>query len=444
MKKHATLVFALIATNFAFAQSISINSQFVNPCGADANNEFIIARTFAQPLNIADLALGSYDPSTSVNYNYWFYGTNVVTNPYPTFSAATPETCGSTGVSCYTFAYPSITGDNTNINTRITALNTIAGCNVFLPVPSTDIIPANSKFIIFLGGGCADFDNAAANLNFSNHCAGGVPTTQYYFVMAKAGAGCGGGGYFSNSATRTTTLAAFKTGSNTDINNYDVIYQNYNPASVNAGNAGVAALNNSGAVTWIGNQGCVPAANVLLPLSTIVNFNASSKNGFVALNWAVSKHEDGTVFSLEKSLDGTNYQTINEQNSQSQQTTYSYNDRVVNDNRTYYRIRIFNTRTQELAYSNVRVVEHGNKNSFFAKAVLSNQTLNLQIDANQAQTATIKLISGAGQVLLGQQTHINSGINTISFKLSSPAIGIYYCMIELASGERQSIKLIQQ
>ncbi len=154
MKKIYSLAAMLLLFSAANAQLI-LNTQFINPCGGDEHNEFIVAKTGPLSVNIADIAFGSYNPSSNsngvggtavVNYNYWWRGNNAVSTPYPTFSNFPNESCGD-GLSCYGFLYPSSAADNVDITTLINQLNTIAGCNVFLPVPSTDVLPANSNII---------------------------------------------------------------------------------------------------------------------------------------------------------------------------------------------------------------------------------------------------------------------------------------------------------
>lgn len=117
---------------------VNIIDQFVNPCGNDAQNEFIIFNTSVD-INIANMALGSYDPLGPQNYNYWWYGSNTPSCPYNANFSVYPEACSSLSSTTFSFLYPSNSSNNTIINARINELNTIAGCTVFLAVPSTNV-----------------------------------------------------------------------------------------------------------------------------------------------------------------------------------------------------------------------------------------------------------------------------------------------------------------
>lgn len=141
---------------------LALSTQFINPCGGDEHNEFIMAKSVIADVGIYSILLGPYNASTNpdgvggtpvVDYDYWRAGqedgTGELLSPYPTFSNFSGESCGN-GVNCYGFLHPSVPSDKADIDYLITQLNTAAGCNVFLPVPeATEIIPANNNIIIF-------------------------------------------------------------------------------------------------------------------------------------------------------------------------------------------------------------------------------------------------------------------------------------------------------
>ena len=106
MKKiYFSIAFLYLIFSHVSAQLI-INTQFINPCGGDEHNEFIVAKTASVAVNIADICFGSYNPSTNSNgiggnaikdYNYWWSGTNTAVSAYPTFSSYSGESCGKIG-----------------------------------------------------------------------------------------------------------------------------------------------------------------------------------------------------------------------------------------------------------------------------------------------------------------------------------------------------------
>ena len=95
MKKIYFLLVSIFTLLHGTHAQLVLTTQFINPCGGDEHNEFIVAKTGPTPVNIADVVFGSYNPSSNsngiggtavVNYNYWWRGNNAVSTPYPVFS----------------------------------------------------------------------------------------------------------------------------------------------------------------------------------------------------------------------------------------------------------------------------------------------------------------------------------------------------------------------
>jgi len=364
MKKiYFSLIMLVLMLHGALAQ-LTLNTQFINPCGGDEHNEFIVAKTGAIAVNIADIVFGSYNPSSNsngvggtavVNYNYWWRGTNAVSTPYPTFSNFPDESCEN-GLSCYGFRYPSVAADNTDITDLINQLNTAAGCNVFLPVSNTDILPSNSNVIFFLGAGyrspsgLCGFDNVATNLNFSNHCNAGVPIATYYVVFgtgSSSGPTClnTGSGYFSNSSRRVSTLHTYNgTGDTLLTASYTSSFQDYDPGGgATAGNAGIIVPNASGTgTTWVNNQGCVPPPSTVLAIR-LDYFTGVLKNKKGLLKWRSSFEENIRDFVLEKSLNGRDFLPLKHVSPKNiSGSEYNTTDESLATGNNFYRLKVIN------------------------------------------------------------------------------------------------------
>ena len=261
-----------------YGQSIRLITQFINPCGLDGGNEFIIGLANT-PINVGNLGFASINhtsvsPIVQPDFNWYWYGKNVINAPRPTFTPSL-ENCGvsGSGLSCFRILDPGTPADATTIDNVRTTLNTIAGCPVFQQVPATGIIPGG-LFSVFLGAGGCGLDVPATNLNFSNHCSGSTPIQQYYLVVGNGAytplSACSGG-YFvnSNGSSRTSVIYNYTGGGNTIPANYqssNTIYTN-GPAP-SAGNAGVIVPTGSGGSIWVNNYGCVPSPMVILDEKT--------------------------------------------------------------------------------------------------------------------------------------------------------------------------------
>jgi|GEM_PF-2740830 len=465
MKKIYLSVFAFAAMiSFAKAQLV-LSTQFINPCGGDEHNEFIVAKTGSNAVNIADVCFGSYNPSSNsngtggtavVNYNYWWRGRNAVSSPYPTFSDFPNEACDD-GLSCYGFRYPSAPADNADITTLINELNTIAGCNVFIPVPNTDVIPANSNVIFFLGAGyrgtsaLCGFDNAAANLNFGNHCSSGAPVATYYAVFGNAsgaGASCSntGGGYFSNSSRRISTLHTYLGGDTLLPASYSYSFQDYDPGSgATTGNAGIIVPNGSGGTTWINNQGCVPAANTVLAIR-LDYFTAVLKDKKGLLKWRSSFEESIHDFIIEKSFNARNFFDLKHVTPKNiSGSEYNAIDESLATGNNFYRLKVKNL-DGTTDYSQIVKINFskGTPSGWFIYPNPAEGTdAALVYQSTTSKTITVNVTDVAGKVISTGVHNITAGNNKINIPTQEISAGMYMVTI-FSEGQKETAAFIKK
>lgn len=452
MKKiYLGILFFVCMLTVAQAQLI-LNSQFINPCGGDEHNEFIVARSGTDAVNIADMAFASYDPANSTaanpNYNYWWAGSNIPSSPYPAFSNFPNESCGTmTGITCYGFRYPSNSTDKADIDDLIGQLNTAAGCNVFLPVPTTDIIPANSVVVIFIGAGYRNatglcgFDNVAANLNFANHCNAGVPTATYYAVFGtggNAGPNCSntGSGYFSNTDRRVSILHTFKGGDNTVMANYVSTWQDYDPGSSGgAGNAGIIVPSTTGSGTdWINNQGCVPAPSVIVPVK-FEYFTGALKENAGLLKWKTSFEEAIKTFVIEKSFNGRDFAAFKSvAPGNISGSTYYLTDNALAGGNNFYRLKVINL-DGTIDYSAIVRINYtkGALSNWYISPNPASGNASVIYKSNTSKVIFMKVTDAAGKLISSSTYSIRSGTNKLNIPSAKLSSGMY--VINLVSGD---------
>jgi hypothetical protein len=191
------------------------------------------------------------------------------------------------------------------------------------------------------------FDDLANNLNFSNHCNAGVPTTIYYVVFGTgsgAGSSCSNtsGGYFSNSSKRVSALHVFNGGSKTVAANYTTSLQEYSPGAGITGNAGLIIPDGASGPDWINNKGCVPPPNTILAIR-LAFFKGAINNKKITLQWLSAFEQDIQSFVIEKSLDGRNfYPLTNLRPSNISGTQYSTEDANPANSFNFYRLKVIN------------------------------------------------------------------------------------------------------
>lgn len=158
---------------------------------------------------------------------------------------------------------------------------------------------------------------------------------------------------------------------------------------------------------------------ILNPLPvTLISFDAAKQGSQTYLNWVVAQEEGISMYIVERSSDGNHFISINTVNSinSAVQHTYSVFDNVPLNGTNYYRLEIVDN-TGKITYSDIRVINYGNQNSFVIYPNPAKNYVNIQ--SSIAGVAYIYNIRGA----LVKTVTIQAGVNNIDIsKLSS---GIY-------------------
>lgn len=443
-----TALCLIFLSKLLFAQGspsgqLNLLTQFINPCGLDGSNEFITLSTGNNMVNINDMAFASQDPNsggTLPNLNFYWRGKNVAQEPYPTLTLNN-EACGVPSLHCYGIADPSVTAEAAIIDSRISALNMIAGCTVFLPVPTDGNIPANSNVIFFLGAYICDFSNISTNLNFSNHCSTGA---QYYAVFGLGDGGvqaCGSNfsGYFSNTEERTSVSYVFTGGDNTNPANYNTNSVNYTPGDTPAsGNAGLIDPNGN----WINNQNCIPVSS-LLPIE-LLNFYGKATSATIELRWQTVTEKNNAYIIVERSKNGIQFNEIGHvegRGNSAELQSYTYIDQNPFPDINYYRLKQVDYDNQT-TYHPIIAVE------FIGKA-LRNSQINIYNITNELKIEFVEPLHSESKLtitdmmgrLVAQQL-LNAGTAQYVLPIGMLPRGCY-CVIWESKNSREVLRFLK-
>ena len=106
-------------------------------------------------------------------------------------------------------------------------------------------------------------------------------------------------------------------------------------------------------------------SNVILPVN-LLSFNALYNQNVVELDWTISDEENISDYSIERSIDGIHFTSINSQSSMNSSIQKNYNAVDANfpddANKLYYRLRITGL-SGSLYYSKVIVVNINSSNA---------------------------------------------------------------------------------
>ena len=186
--------------------------------------------------------------------------------------------------------------------------------------------------------------------------------------------------------------------------------------------------NRTGTYTFCGSAGL--GSSVLAVV--ISNFSGTRQNNNVVLNWATESESDNAYFEIERSVDGTNFQTVGKvagAGSTSFKTYYNFTDitalaTVV----SYYRLKEVSGTGSYKYYSALVVIKPDNKLKN-AVTILTNPVtdkLNIRVSATAVAKMGLKIINSIGQVIYRQSEVLVKGDNI--FTIKSPATlhkGIY-------------------
>lgn len=176
-------------------------------------------------------------------------------------------------------------------------------------------------------------------------------------------------------------------------------------------------------------------------------FFVSLSNKIPALTWS-AEFDRGTVFNIQRSYDGSNFNTIEYMPSESGRSEYNYNDKLVNTNApvVYYRIKARELNGEE-KYSPIRVVKFGN-NPMVSMQTAPNPFANnfiINYSAIEKETITVRLFNVNGQQKLVKTVAVNNGNNIINItEAANFAKGIYVIQISNGQGVTSSGKIVKQ
>jgi Secretion system C-terminal sorting domain len=176
-------------------------------------------------------------------------------------------------------------------------------------------------------------------------------------------------------------------------------------------------------------------------------FFVSVSNKIPALTWS-AEFSRGTVFNIQRSYNGSDFNTIDYIQSENGRSEYNYNDKLVNTNASivYYRIKAREIDGQE-KYTPVRVVRFGNSPMVSLQTAPNPFANNFNINYVAAAKGmiTIRMFNVNGQQKLIKNVAVNNGNNIINVAEASRfAKGMYVIEIKDENGKTLSGKIMKQ
>jgi len=168
--------------------------------------------------------------------------------------------------------------------------------------------------------------------------------------------------------------------------------------------------------------------NSPLPV-TLKNWQVSIENSLVKLNWKTGFEELGTSFEIQRSSNGTTFQTVFLINGTGHDASYSWTDASPLNGKSFYRLKIIES--SKVSFSLViPIINHqlGVISSFYADA----SQLHLQFNSNRTQSASLTIINYSGGIVKKQT--LASGVTSITIPITVLPSGNYILKITTVNG----------
>jgi hypothetical protein len=186
---------------------------------------------------------------------------------------------------------------------------------------------------------------------------------------------------------------------------------------------------------------------VILPVS-LIDFNGNLNSNIAKLNWSVTNEINMNQYSIERSSDGINFNTVATVNAGSNVTSvtnYTVSDNLAgfNGQTVYYRLKMIEKngsfKNSKTISFKLNATVKGGINLMPNPAI---SFVNIKVSAIKDGTAAVKIVDMLGRTVLLQNNKVLTGVNTFSFNnLSTLSAGTYSVQV-MVDGTIYNEKLI--
>ncbi len=219
-------------------------------------------------------------------------------------------------------------------------------------------------------------------------------------------------------------------------NNSSIDIDNGGELTVNGTLTNNGSITNDGAITTGNYTGNPPTGSGTLPIK-LTYFKATVENNFITLYWQTASEENNDYFTIERSADGINYNTIatiKGSGNSNNTINYTYSDKHPINKTSYYRLTQTDYNGESETFDPVSV-------SFFKENGIAigpnpaTDKINIII-SNVSEKESVSIYTLSGQLI--KTTEITSNYATIN--ISEIPKGIY--MVVISSGDNKISKRI--
>ena len=179
--------------------------------------------------------------------------------------------------------------------------------------------------------------------------------------------------------------------------------------------------------------------------SKLGDLTAAKKTSGIQLNWETFTEQNTSRFEIERSADGTHFNSIGNvaaAGNSADKKYYSFTDNLPSGGTNFYRLKLVDT-DGALTYSKVVAVKNHNLLTLQVFPNPVSDVLQVQFPLSKKEAVQINITDAAGKTVYTKQLQLNEGNNAVSIPVHHLPKGMYYLVVDGSSG-RQSKTFIRQ
>jgi hypothetical protein len=180
---------------------------------------------------------------------------------------------------------------------------------------------------------------------------------------------------------------------------------------------------------------------------TWLDLSADCDNNDAIVKWSTASEQNADYFTVERSLDGTNFSTLGKVQASGNTTTiknYSYTDADAPNTNTYYRIRETDYNGQYSFSGQITVNGCGTKGELGVYPNPSLGSFNVAITGSKDEEVVILVVDMLGQEFYSKVTVLSSDQEVIAIDPTSKLAAGVYTVIATSKDEIIKKKIVIQ
>ena len=183
--------------------------------------------------------------------------------------------------------------------------------------------------------------------------------------------------------------------------------------------------------------GSVVRAPSIVVEQQVVSFGGEKNSSGVDLEWQANELKDFTLFEVQRSADGNQFESIGEVGGSEKKAAYRFGDNKVIPGNNYYRLKMTDLQGHEI-YSKTILFQFSEKSKVKIWPNPATDKIVINQPGNSISSQSIRLINAAGQSYV--PAGINNTANTVELKVANLPSGVYWLELK----QKDGLKIVER